>query len=482
MTRKWLISRRECLKGIGVALALPLLETMGWADPPKGGAPKFPVRFGSMYMTNGVWQPDFWPSDPKNFPLVLPKNLEPLRQVIDQCLLLNGIENAAYGALDGAPHALEVSSWLSATMPNANNRANIDIATTIDQIAAQQLGAYTALPSLELGWRDNSESGTGEAGLNNRYYTVGCYSSPTQPLPVETRPASVYKRLFSSRQSTPRKRGGPARDVSQFAGGTGAAAAGDAGGESLDRSMLDLVLEGAKDLRARVSVNDQRQLDDYLESLHSLETRIVAIEKQQAEAAKAKAGKSGKSQANMQVSDPIDVKLPSGNVPWSEHTRVMGELMILAFQSDVTRVCTMWPSVHHGISYPELGFSDNHHDLSHHGQDQDKISKLTKIDHFNIEQFAYIVGRMKQLREGPGTLLDNCIFMWGSGLEEGDTHAPQRQPTIIAGKGGGTITTGRYVAQCKGNRGDLLTGILARMGVKVDKPIGNGTKLTPDLS
>jgi len=474
MRRNWLISRRTSLKGIGVALGLPLLETMGWADPPAGSTYKPPVRIGFMYMPDGVHQPDFWPTDPKTFPVVLPKNLEPLRPVIDECLMLDGLHGAPDGKIF-APHALELSSWLTATLMNPLNRANIDIATSADQIAAQHLGVYTVVPSLELGYRDNAATGLGENGVTNRYYSTGNFRTATQPLPVETKPANVYQRLFSSRTSTPRKRGGPAVDPGKFAS-TAAAAPAE---ESLDRSMLDLVLGGAKDLRGQVSSNDQRRLDEYLDSMRSLEKRLTAIERQQAEAAKTKAGTGAASAFTR--SPPIDVTIPNHAIKWSEHTRLMGDLMILAFQTDLTRVCTLIPSHPNGLNYPELGFAENHHDLSHNdGKEVEKLSKLTKINYFNLQQFAYIVGRMKSLKEGAGTLLDNSIFMWGCGMDHGG-HTNQRLPTILAGRGGGTVRPGRY-AKCKGNIGDLLTAILARAGVPLDKPIGCGTKLLPDLS
>ncbi len=478
--KNWLIDRRTCLRGLGAALSLPLLEAMGWAETPKaGGAYKPPVRLGFIYMPLGVWCPDFWPTDPKIFPVTLPRSLEPLRPVIDQCLILDGIDNVDHGPVGNAAHAIELSSWLTATLLNVDNRANVDIATSADQVAAKHIGLYTALPSLELAYQGNSASGTGQEGVNNRYYTTGSFRTPTQPLPVETSPAAVLKRLFSSRQSTPQKRGGPAVDTAKFAGG--AAAADD--GQSLDRSMLDLVLGGAKTLRARVGVEDQRQLDDYLDTVRSLETRVAAIERQQAEAIKARAGagaKGGKS--DFSSSPPIEVKVPGGEVKWSEHVRLMGDLMVLAFQTDVTRVVSLMTSHPQGVGYPELGFSDGHHDVSHHDQDADKIAKVQKIDTFNITQFAYIIARMKALKEGPGTLLDNSIMMWGSGQQDGNNHSNRRLPSIIAGKGGGTIRTGRYVPKCNGNHGDLLTAILARAGVPLEKPIGIGTKLLPDLS
>jgi hypothetical protein len=480
MTPTWLIPRRRCLKGLGVALALPLLETMGWADPPRVAAYKAPIRLGFVYMPLGVNTKQFWPSDPKTYPVTLPPSLEPLRAVIDQCLLLEGVDNVDHGKLGNAAHALELSTWLTATLPDENKRDTINIATSIDQIAAQHIGLYTPLPSLELATQGNSASGTGQEGLNNMYYTTGSFGSPTQPLPVETNPGNVLKRLFSSRQSTPRKRGGPAVDTAKFASSATGAPADE---QTLDRSMLDLVMEEAKGLRARVSLDDQHRLDDYLGTVRSLETRVAAIERQQAEAAKAAKGGAGSAGASdFKRSEPIEVKIPPANMKWSEHVKVMGDLMILAFQADLTRVCTLMTSHPQGINYPELGFSDGHHDVSHHDADQAKLAKVAQIDRFNIEQFAYIVAKMKTLREGPGTLLDNSILLWGSGQEDGSNHSNRRLPTIIAGKGGGTIRTGRHVPKANGNHGDLLTAILARAGVPVERPIGIGAKLLPDLS
>jgi hypothetical protein len=477
MRKNWLIDRRTCLKGLGVAMALPLLETMGWAETPKAGGFKAPVRLGFMFMPCGVNRKEFWPADPKTYPVTLPTSLEPLRPVIDQCLLLEGIDNVPHTPLNGAAHAIELSTWLTATLPDATKRDTINIAPSADQIAAQQIGLYTALPSLELGTRKNDASGTGQEGLNNRYYTTGNYRTATQPLPVETSPGDVLKRLFASRQSTPKKKGGPTVDAAKFAGAGGAAD----DGESLDRSMLDLVMDGAKNLRGRVSADDQRQLDDYLDSVRSLEKRVAAIERQQAEAAQAKSEKGGGAATTR--SAPIEVKIPAGQPKWSEHVKVMGDLMILAFQTDLTRVTTIIASMNHGITYPELDFSESHHENSHHeNTDQVKLAKIAKIDRFNIEQYAYIVARMKSLKEGAGTLLDNTIFMWGSGLGNGHDHTHRSLPCILAGRGGGTIRTGRHVPKCNGNQGDLLTAILARAGVQVPKPVGIGTKLLPDLS
>ena len=291
MRTSWLISRRTALKGLGVSLALPLLETMGWAETPRGqGAYKPPVRLGFMYMAMGVHENNFWPKDAKAWPVTLPPTLEPLRPLIDQCLVLDGIENIGAGPLN-ASHELELSTWLTATRPNPERRDGIDIAPSADQIAAQHLGPYTVLPSIEMGYQASSWGGINKvSGLTNDYYGHASFRTATQALPLETSPAAVLKRLFSSRQSTAKRKGGPAVDGAKFAN-PGAAAGGEE--QTLDRSMLDLVRDSAQDLRATVSSDDQRRLDDYLDGIRSLETRIAAIERQQAEAAAAaKAGSS----------------------------------------------------------------------------------------------------------------------------------------------------------------------------------------------
>jgi hypothetical protein len=180
-------------------------------------------------------------------------------------------------------------------------------------------------------------------------------------------------------------------------------------------------------------------------------------------------------------SPPIEVKIPEGDKR-SEYMQVMCDLTVLAFQTDTTRVSTYIGSTPNGVSYPELGFTDKHHSQTHHGnKDQEKIRKCAAITRFNIEQFAYMVKRMASLREGDGTLLDNCIMMWGSGLEDGNRHARENLPFIIAGKGGGSVNTGRFLPDTKGNQGDLLTTLLTCAGIPLDRPIGIATKQLAEM-
>jgi len=447
-----LIDRRTCLKGLGVALALPMFEAIGWAEPGAEKANKPPVRMGFMYMPHGVIMDQFWPKDPESFLASPPPALESLKPVMEYCLMMKGISGIPISPFNGAPHALELSTWLTATLPDANRRNHIDIAISADQIMANYVGAMTSLPSLELATMPQTHKENQE-GLNEGYYSHCSFRSPTQAVPAETNPRNVLNRLFSKVGSNGRK-----------------ASASD----KLDRSMLDLVLGGAKDLRRTLPQTDQHKLDEYLDSVRCVERRIAAIEYRQKEAALEKAGVST-SKRNASDSPPIEVKIPLGDKR-SEYMQVMCDLNVLAFQTDTTRVSTYIGSTPNGVSYPELGFSDAHHSQTHHNNEADKVAKVEAITAFNISQFAYMVKKMHSLKEGDGTLLDNCIMMWGSGLEDGNKHSRENLPFIIAGKGGGSLNTGRYLTGIKGNQGDLLSTLLDCAGVPLDRPVGMATK------
>ena len=457
MGNSFLINRRTCLKGIGASLALPLLESMGWAEPGKRKAVKPPVRLGFMYMPHGVIMDQFWPANAESFLSSPPPALESLRPVLGHCLLMKGISGVPIAPFNGAPHALELSTWLTASLPDADRRNQINIAISADQIAANYVGGFTSLPSLELATMPQTHKENQE-GLNEGYYSHCSFRSPTQAVPAETNPRSVLNRLFGKSD----KPGHLAQ------------------ADILDRQMLDLVIGGAKDLRRKLPQDDQHKLDEYMDSVRSVERRIAAIEYRQKEAALEKAGVSV-SKRKASDSPPIEIKIPVGDKR-SEYMQVMCDLNVLAFQTDTTRVSTYIGSTPNGVSYPELGFKDEHHSQTHHGNQPDKVEKVAAITAFNIAQFAYMVKRMHSLREGDGTLLDNCIMMWGSGLEDGNKHARENLPFIVAGKGGGTIKTGRFLANIKGNQGDLLTTLLACAGIPLDRPIGIATKQLKELT
>ncbi len=456
MRSQFLIDRRTCLKGIGVSLALPLLESMGWADRIKEKSYKPPVRLGFMYMPHGVIMDQFWPKDPESFLSSPPPALESLRPILDQCLLMKGISGVPIAPFNGAPHALELSTWLTAMLPDANTRNRINIGISADQIAANYVGGFTPLPSLELATMPQTHKENQE-GLNEGYYSHCSFRSPTEAVPAEINPRAVLNRLFGKAD----KRGQIVRP------------------DPLDRQMLDLVIGGAKDLRRTLPQDDQHKLDEYLDSVRAVERRIAAIEFRQKEAALEKAGVSA-SRRNASDSPPIEIKIPEGDKR-SEYMQVMCDLNVLAFQTDTTRVSTYIGSTPNGVSYPELGFSNEHHSQTHHNNEAEKVRKVAAITAFNISQFAYMVKKMHTLREGEGTLLDNCIMMWGSGLEDGNKHSRENLPFILAGRGGGSINTGRFLSGIKGNQGDLLTTILACAGIPLDRPVGIATRQIKEM-
>src|SRR4029079_10530443 len=234
-----------------------------------------------------------------------------------------------------------------------------------------------------------------------------------------------------------------------------------------------LVLGGARELRRTLPATDQRKLDEYLDSVRSVERRIAAIESRQQEAALEKAGMRT-SKHHDADSPPIEIKIPEGDKR-SEYMQVMCDLAVLALQTDTTRVFTYIGSTPNGVSYPELGFADKHHSQTHHNNETEMVRKVAAITAFNIEQFAYMVKKLHGLREGDGTLLDNCIMMWGSGLEDGNKHTRENLPFILAGRGAGALHTGRFLAETRGNQGDLLTTILTCAGIPLDRPIGIAT-------
>ena len=443
----FLLDRRAWLKGAGLSLTLPFMDSLASTH----AVSKPPVRMAFMYMPHGVIMDQFWPKNQESFLNSPPPILKSLQPVMEQCLMMKGISGVPTAPFNGAPHALELSTWLTARLPDPSSRGRINIAISADQIMANYVGAHTSLPSLELAtmpqtWKEN------QAGLHEGYYNHCSYRSPTQPVPAEIDPRNVLNRLFGKR--------GEEGKVSST--------------NPLDRQMLDRVLGGARNLRKTLAGTDQQKLDEYLDSVRSVERRIAAIESRQQEAALEKAGLRP-SKRHATDSAPIEVKIPEGDKR-SDYMKVMCDLTVLAFQTDTTRVSTYVGSRPNGASYPELGFSDQHHSQTHYGKDEEKIGKVAAINKFNVDQYAYMVKKMHALKEGEGSLLDNCIMMWGSGLEDGNKHRRDNLPFILAGKGGGALKTGRFLTDVKGNQGDLLTTLLSCVGVPLDRPIGIATK------
>ncbi len=312
MNHRTLFDRRTLLKGVGVSLALPFMESLSRAADSNPTKP--PVRLGFMYMPHGVIMDEFWPASPESFLESPPPAIESLRPILDQCLMMKGISGVPISPFNGAPHALELSTWLTATLPDADTRSRINIAISADQIMANYVGVHTLLPSLELAtmpqtWKEN------QAGLHEAYYSHCSYRSPTQPVPAEIDPRNVLNRLFGKKDDAGQvKRTNP-----------------------LDRLMLDRVLGGARDLRRTLGRADQLKLDEYLDSVRAVERRIAAIEHRQ---------RRPLSKGRMRTASATPATHHRSSEDHRGATNVVStcrsscDLTVLAFQTDTTRVST----------------------------------------------------------------------------------------------------------------------------------------------
>jgi len=447
MNRSWMLSRRTLLKGAGAALALPLLETMGWADQPAALPANYPTRLSFIYVPHGVDNDNFWPR-PYQTDLALcrdalPAILDPLATEIHEVLVLGGLCHFNAEGDNRAHHARETATWLTGCQSAPDIVRN---AVSADQLFAQRIGVSTKLPSLELGLQAARSAGNCDQGFSCAYHAHISWRSPTQPNPRELNPRAVFDRLFASTALS------------------GSNAYGEA---SLNRSILDLVSGSAQALGKRISRDDSRKLDEYLDSVRSVEARIQSVERKAHE-------RSGSVQG-------IDLDTPAG-IPehFAEHARLMLDLLVLAYQTDSTRVSTLMFSQAFGRSYPEIGVPENHHEMSHHQNDAKKLEKVRLINIHHIEQLGYFIKRLKGVREAEGTLLDHALVLYGSGMGDGDRHDHKNLPTILAGHGGG-LRTGRYVPDCAGNFCDLLIAMLGRAGCLIDH-LGDGRRALPDLA
>ncbi len=303
-----------------------------------------------------------------------------------------------------------------------------------DQIAASQVGKLTRFASLEIGCEGGSLAGNCDSGYSCAYSHSIAWRTESTPVAKEVNPRLVFERLFSN-------------------GRPGETAESRARREKYNKSVLDFVLEDANALNKQLGLSDQRKMEEYLAAVRELEQRIARAD------------------TGPQVKED-ELKLPKG-VPgdYAEHLRIMGDLMVLAFQTDTTRICTyIFADEGSNRAYRNLGVSDGHHEISHHGRNQEKLDKLTKINRFHAEAFAYVLDKLRGTPEGNGTLLDNSMIVYGSGISDGDRHNHNDLPVILAGRGGGTINPGQHKVYKDGTpMANLHLALLERMGCKVEK-------------
>jgi hypothetical protein len=433
------LSRRAVLRGIGAAVALPWLEAMSpataQAKDVAAGA-ELPRRIAFLYVPNGVHMADWTPGDTGSL-FALSPTLRPLEPFREDLLVLSGLaqRNAAPMGDEGGDHARSLACFLTGIHPLKTDGGNIRAGVSVDQVAAFKIGHRTRLPSLELGIDPSAQAGSCDAGYSCAYSSNISWKSDNLPMAKEIDPRLLFDRLFGT---------GP-RDASP---------AERARRERRQRSILDFVLEDARQLHAQVGTNDRRKIEEYLNSVREIERRIEQARTFEVSARPAPG-------AARPSSMPGDLR---------EHIRLMLDLLALAFQADVTRISTfMFANEASNRAYPFLSVPDGHHDLSHHGNDPRKHEKIRAINRFHVEQFAYLLGKLKAMKEGDGSVLDHAMIVYGSGISDGDRHNHDDLPILLAGKGGGSLDSGRHIKYDAVPLNNLYLSMLDRMGVKVDR-------------
>lgn len=438
--RAWQISRRTMLRGMGASIALPLLDAMlsarAFASTP---APKAPVRMACLYFPNGVWQKAWIPAA-AGTDYELPYSLEPLAEFKNQINVLSGLDKAASRTGDG--HYAKTANFLTGGPVTKTTGKDISAGgISMDQLAAAHIGHLTPLPSLELGIDPVISGIDSNVGYTRLYGSYISWRSATVPVAKEINPRFVYERLFGEKTAHARKM----RDKRR---------------KEDFQSLLDLALDDAKRLRAKLGRDDQVKMDEYIESVRAVEKRIEFALKPDP--------RDWKPDTNPHLPPVPDQKLPAD---FREHVGLMLDLMVLAFQTDSTRVLSfMFANDVSGRSFSFLpGVSNGHHDTSHHENKEEKIEQYRKITRWHVEQFAYLLGKLRAIPEGEGSLLDNCMILFGSSISDGNSHNPNNLPIILAGGAGGALRTGQHVAKPKDTPlCNLYVTMLNAMGVPAD--------------
>ena len=436
--------RRTFLRGVGTVVALPFLESMlprslwaAAATPPK--------RMAWVYIPQGAYMPFWMPkTEGANFELMdCVKPIEPFKKDI---ILFGGPTcDKARANGDGAgDHARAGGAYLTGAQPRKTAGMNFQAGTSADQLAAQQLGQETRFPSLEMAIEGYRGTGNCDSGYACVYEHTLSWKDGVTPLPPEVNPKQIFSRLFADKPTDPDT---IARNETRT-------------------SVLDAVLQDAKSLNRKLGGADKQKLDQYLTGVRELEQQLT------------------RAATLSPLVIPDDFSRPDG-VPadLTEHIRIMSDLMVLAFQTDVTRIATfMLGREGSEIKYRMVGVNEGHHTISHHQNNPDNIAKIKAISTYHMQQFAYLVGKLKAIKEGDGTLLDNCMVAYGSAIADPNRHAHEDLPLILAGRGGGTITTGRHIRYPKDTPlNNLWLAMLDRFGAPTEK-LGDSTGLLGGLA
>lgn len=438
---KTFLPRRTFLRGVGAAVALPWLDAM--APALTAAAPR-PPRLGFVYVPNGMFLPNFHPAGGGGTAFELTPILQPLAGLREHIVVVTGLSNTPLLANDqgGGVHTRNHAGWLNGVLPKRAEGANITSAKTTDQYAADVLGAETSLPSLEL-TVESSPGGGCEAGYSCAYLNSTSWRGPSAPLPHEADPRAVFQRVF----------------------GDGGSVSARMAQLQKERSLLDSVMESIASLNRRLGAADRMAMTGYLDAVREVEGRIQRSERANA-------------------ATPLPPVDQPASIPdeYDAHARLMMDLLLLAYQGDVTRVsCFQIGRELSGRTYPWIGVPEAHHGVSHHQFDAHNIQQKTKIDAYNMTLFARFVDRMRATADGDGSLLDHSLLVYGAGMGDGDRHTPLNLPVVLAGGAGGQLRGGRHVVYPDHTPFmNLCLTILAKVGVKLDR-IGDSTGVLTGL-
>jgi hypothetical protein len=423
------LSRRMLLRGAGVSLALPWLEVMQ-AAPEKS---KPPVRMAAMYMPNGV-HPQMWTPDGEGRDFKLSPTLSSLEDLKSQLVVMTNLWNQDSKGGDG--HYVKISGFLTCTTITKTLGVDINCnGVSMDQLAAHSAGKQTPLGSMELGIAPVTTGVDKNVGYTRVYGSHIAWSGPTTPLAREIDPRLVFERLF--------KASGPQGSSAKQ-----------------DMLLLDRVLEDSKQLRTQLGAADRQRLDEYLSGVRSLEDRLDRATRPQ--------------QSKWKLRAPIDPNAKPEGIPkdYADHVRLMMDMIALGFQTDTTRVATFMfgnEVSNQSFSFVE-GVSGAHHSISHHQNDADKMRQYQLINAWHIAQYGYLLRKLRAMKEGESTVLDNSMILLGAGIRDGNKHDPHNVPLVMAGRAGGRIDAGQHLVYTADSPlSNLYVSMLDAFGAPVER-------------
>ncbi len=442
------VPRRTVIRGLGSTMALPLLDAMVPAFKPIRLSAASPIRrLTTVYVPNGIMM-GRWTPKIEGVDFDLPPTLASLAPFRDRLLILSGLVHQTAYPLPGegaGDHARAAACYLTGVHPKKTEGADIRAGVSTDQIAAQHVGAETQLASLELGCDPNYFLGACDAGYSCVYGNTLSWRTETTPLPVEINPRAVFERMFGDAKNT--SAAARWRRIKE------------------DRSILDALLQDVTRLERNLGPGDREKLSQYMEAIRDVERRIQ--------------------KAEQQIGRELPVIEKPAGIPdeYADHVKLMFDLQLLAFQTDLTRVTTFIMSREvSSRTYPELGIPDSHHPISHHQDDTTKIEKLAKINAFHVSLFAHFLDRLRMTDDGEGSLLDHVMITYGCGISDSNQHLHDNLPMLVAGGGAGQISGGRHLRFPNDTpMTNMLLTLLNNMGVPVDH-LGDSTGQIRELS